>query len=124
MEATTACIKISQDKSMEFTLRKSRFYLPAAEKQTYRYQYDESRTRRLYIEICRQIPRYKGAVVIYGSKDHHKILLDCIQSQSNLRERFSNSTLSIGNQPMSRFAWMVSLLQSGIYDNLTIFYTS
>ncbi|KAF5049833.1 hypothetical protein DSECCO2_435810 [anaerobic digester metagenome] len=71
MEATTACIKISQDKSMEFTLRKSRFYLPAAEKQTYRYQYDESRTRRLYIEICRQIPRYKGAVVIYGSKEHH-----------------------------------------------------
>jgi len=124
MEANPALIKISQDKSMEFMLKKSRIYLPSAEKLSYRYHYDESRTRSHLIEICKQIPRYKGAVVVYGNKQNKMILLDCIQSQTNLREIFLSSTIRKKDQLMNRFAWMVSLLQSKIYDNITVFYTN
>jgi len=123
MTATNACIKISEDKSMKFTLRKSKSHPLTYDFKYYRYQYDENRTQKLFNEICSQIPRYKGTVVIYGHKNQKMILIGCIQSQSNLREKFSRSTVSIENQPMSRFAWMVALLQSKIYNKLTIFYT-
>ncbi len=116
--------KIYDENARVFNLKKERIKHPDREGVSM-YRYSSMKTRESYKQIVSSVPLMKGAVILYGVNGTGKRPLDCIWSESFLREKFSK-TLKTGTdgEKTDRFSWMESLLLSGKYREIEIFTTS
>lgn len=116
---------IDSQKSMDFSLVKERVPNPETDGKDYAFVYSKARTRSIYSVILSSLPRWKGAVIIYGENDTLLKPVDCIWSENNLREHFREGlkTTARGDK-VSRFAWMEELLLSGQFKKLKVFTTT
>lgn len=137
-----ASFRIDSNKSFTFSLKKERKLIPAATKdpanpdstkdlpepekpkKKYFYEYSPEKTKKTYKEFLLQIPKWKGAVIIYGINENETKHIDCIYSNYNLRETFSKSVRTIENEKTNRFSWMEWLLLTQQYKDLKIYTAS
>jgi hypothetical protein len=146
-------IKIEESKFHDFQLKRERILLPPALKSAgetkiqstpsdtpdpeiqestpkkkkekkYAYTYSRTRTKMAYSKILNKVPRWKGAVIIFGDMGKQIKPLEVTHSADNLRETFSKRTRTLNQTQADLFTWMEGLLNSGEYKKLKIFITT
>ena len=125
MENNQRKIVIDSNKGLNFNLVKEKILTPETLKKQTSFVYSKLKTRNIYKDLLSSIPRWKGAVIIYGETADKLTPIDCIYSENNLREKFSTGTKSTSDgQKLDRFSWMENLLLSGQFKTLKIFTTT
>jgi len=112
--------KIDFEKGKVFRLKKEKILNGENTEKKYSYTFSESQTLAIYKSIVSSLPKWKGLVVVYG-KNERVQPVSCVYSDNNLREKFSNGLCNSSNgQIVDRFHWMLELLMSGQYKELTV----
>ena len=125
MSQTPQKIKIDFTKGLTFQLQKEKVLIPKNDQLIPSLIYSRLKTQKSYKEILSSLPKWNGAVVIYGQLGDTQTLIDVTRSQYNLQEEFAASLKkSASGEPISRFSWMEELLLSNQYKHLRIFTTT
>lgn len=112
--------KIDFEKGKVFRLKKEKILNSENTEKKYSYTFSESQTLDIYKSIVSSLPKWKGVVVVYG-KNERVQPVSCVYSDYNLREKFSNGLCNSSNgEIVDRFHWMLELLMSGQYKELTV----
>ncbi len=118
-------IKIDFTKGLTFQLQKEKVLIPKNDRLIPSLIYSRLKTQKIYKEILSLLPKWNGAVVIYGQLGDGLTLLDVTHSQYNLQEKFATSLKkSASGQEVDRFSWMEEMLLSNQYKHLRIFTTA
>lgn len=125
MSDPTQKIKIDFTKVLTFQLQKERVLIPKNDRLIPSLIYSQLKTQKSYKEILSSLPKWNGAVVIYGQLGDVYTLIDVTRSQYNLQDKFA-ATLkrSASGELINRFSWMEELLLSNQYKHLRIFTTT
>jgi hypothetical protein len=125
MSNTPQTIKIDFTKGLTFQLQKEKVVIAKDDLLISSLIYSRLKTQKSYKEILSSLPKWNGAVVIYGQLGDAYTLIDVTRSQYNLQEKFANCLKkSISGELINRFAWMEELLLSNQYKHLQIFTTT
>ena len=112
--------KIDFEKGKVFKLKKEKVLNNVGTQEKYTYTFSKTKTLEIYKSIVSTIPRWKGVVVVYG-KNVRVEPLCCVYSDYNLRKKFTKSMCnSSDGETKDRFHWMLGLLMSGQYKELTV----
>lgn len=125
MSQTPQKIKIDFTKGFIFHLQKEKVLIPKNNRLVSSFSYSQVKTKTSYKEILSLIPKWNGAVVIYGQVGESITPVDFTCSEYNLQEKFSTTQKkSVSGQVIDRFSWMEELLLSNQYKQLRIFTTT
>jgi len=125
MSKTPQEIKIDFTKGLTFQLQKEKVLIPKNDQLIPSLIYSRLKTQKSYKEILSSIPKWNGAVVIYGQLGDGFTLIDVTLSQYNLQEKFAASLKkSTSGELINRFSWMEEMLLSNQYKHLRIFTTT
>jgi hypothetical protein len=125
MSQTTQKIKIDFAKGLTFQLQKEKVLIQKNNQPHSSLSYSQVKTKKSYKEILALIPKWNGAVLIYGQAGDSIKPIDFTSSEYNLQEKFASYTKkSASGQLVDRFSWMEELLLSNQYKQLRIFTTT
>jgi hypothetical protein len=125
MQNITPIFKITSNKCLTFSLKKEKVLTHDTTENHYSYIYSKVKTRNIYTEILTLIPKWKGAIIIYGKMDNLIKPIDFIFSEHNLKETFSKSLLkSAAGEMTDRYSWLENLLLSKKFKEILIFTTT
>jgi len=125
MENNPQKFTIDSNKGLDFQLQKEKVLIPKNDRLIPSLIYSQLKTPKSYKEILSSLPKWNGAVVIYGQLGDAYTLIDVTRSQFNLQENFATSLKkSASGELINRFSWMEELLLSNQYKHLRIFTTT
>lgn len=125
MSDKTQKIQIDFTKGLTFQLQKEKVLIPKNDRLISSLVYSQLKTQKSYKEILSSLPKWNGAVVIYGKLGEAFTLIDVTLSQYSLQEKFAfTHKNSASGQMIDRFSWMEELLLSNQYKQLRIFTTT
>ena len=118
-------IKIDFTKGLTFQLQKEKVLISKNDQFIPSLIYSQLKTQKSFKEILSSIPKWNGAVVIYGQLGDGFTLIDVTRSQFNLQEKFATTLKkSASGELINRFSWMEEMLLSNQYKHLRIFTTT
>ena len=122
MENSPIKIKIDNNNALKLNLQKEKVLILNDSVQKYTYIYDRIATFKMYKEILSSLPKWKGAVVLYGQSGDQTKLIDCMHSDNSLKESFAKSfKKSSAGEMVDRYSWLENLLLSKQFSEIKFF---